>query len=40
VFNDLKSRGVRDVLIFSVDGVAGIDKAIKGVYPEAEVRGV
>jgi len=38
VFNDLKSRGVRDVLIFSVDGVAGIDKAIKGVYPQAEIQ--
>ena len=33
VFNDLKSRGVKDVLIFSVDGVIGISKAIKGVYP-------
>jgi len=38
VFNDLKSRGVRDVLIFSVDGVAGIEKAIKGVYPQAEIQ--
>ncbi len=38
VFNDLKSRGVRDVLIFSVDGVVGIGKAIKGVYPQAEVQ--
>jgi transposase-like protein len=38
VFNDLKSRGVKDVLIFSVDGVAGISKAIKGVYPQAEIQ--
>ena len=38
VFNDLKSRGVKDVLIFSVDGVAGIGNAIKGVYPQAEVQ--
>ena len=38
MFNDLKSRGVKDVLIFSVDGVAGIGKAIKGVYPQAEVQ--
>ena len=38
VFNDLKSRRVRDVLIFSVDGVAGISKAIKGVYPQAEIQ--
>jgi transposase-like protein len=38
VFNDLKSRGVKDVLIFSVDGVSGISKAIKGVYPQAEIQ--
>ncbi len=38
MFNDLKSRGVKDVLIFSVDGVSGISKAIKGVYPQAEIQ--
>ena len=38
VFNDLKSRGVEDVLIFSVDNLSGIGKAIKGVYPQAEVQ--
>lgn len=30
VLNDLKSRGVRDVLIFSVDGVRGIEEARRG----------
>ena len=38
VLNDLKSRGVKDVLIFSVDGLSGISKAIKGAYPQAEVQ--
>jgi len=38
VLNDLKSRGVEDVLIVSVDNLKGIEKAIKGVYPKAEVQ--
>ncbi|GAB6075251.1 IS256 family transposase [Desulfurobacterium crinifex] len=38
VLNDLKSRGVKDVLIFSVDNLSGIEKAIKGVYPQAEIQ--
>jgi len=38
VLNDLKSRGVEDMLIVSVDNLKGIDKAIKGVYPKAEIQ--
>ena len=38
VLNDLKSRGVRDVFIFSVDGLAGFEQAIHTVYPQAEVQ--
>jgi len=38
VLNELKSRGVEDVLIFSVDGLAGISKAIKNVYPQADIQ--
>ncbi|WP_163329560.1 IS256 family transposase [Desulfurobacterium thermolithotrophum] len=38
VLNDIKSRGVKDVLIFSVDNLSGIEKAIKGVYPQAEIQ--
>ncbi len=38
VLNDLKSRGVEDVLIFSVDGLAGINKAISNVYPQADIQ--
>ena len=29
VLNDLKARGVRDVFVFSVDGLKGLDKAIE-----------
>jgi putative transposase len=38
VLNDLKSRGVKDVLIFSVDGLTGIQDAIRAVYPKAAVQ--
>lgn len=38
VLNDLKSRGVEDVLIFSVDGLTGISKAINSVYPMADIQ--
>ena len=38
VLNDLKARGVRDVLIFSVDGLTGIGDAIRAAYPKADVQ--
>lgn len=38
VLNQLHSRGIKDVLIFSVDGLTGIDKAISSVYPKAEIQ--
>lgn len=38
VLNDLKSRGVKDVLIFSVDGLTGIEEAIGAVYVQADVQ--
>ncbi len=38
VLNDLKSRGVRDVFIFSVDGLSGIEDAIGACYPRADVQ--
>ena len=38
VLNDLKSRGVKDVLIFSVDGLTGIQDAIRSVYPKTDVQ--
>lgn len=38
VLNDLKNRGVQDVLIFSVDGLTGIKEAITAAYPKAEIQ--
>jgi transposase-like protein len=49
VLNDLKSRGVRDVLmnlrgreyrdhLFSVDGLSGFEEAIRSVYPRADIQ--
>jgi transposase-like protein len=38
VLNELKNRGVEDVLIFSIDGLPGLNEAIKAVYPESEIQ--
>lgn len=38
VLNDLKNRGVDDVLIFSVDGLTGLKEAIQVAYPNAEIQ--
>jgi transposase-like protein len=38
VLNDLKNRGVQDVLIFCVDGLTGLKEAINAAYPKAEVQ--
>lgn len=38
VLNDLKQRGVRDVLIACVDGLTGFPDAIKGVFPRTEIQ--
>ncbi|GKX28603.1 IS256 family transposase [Vallitalea longa] len=38
ILNQLSSRGVKDVLIFSVDGLSGIKEAIQTVYPQAEIQ--
>lgn len=38
VLNDLKNRGVQDVLIFSVDGLTGIKEAITAAYPKSEIQ--
>lgn len=32
VLNDLKNRGLEDVLIFSVDGLTGLKEAIGAIY--------
>lgn len=34
VFNDLRTRGVRDILIAVTDGLSGLSDAIEAVFPE------
>lgn len=38
VLNDLKNRGVQDVLIFCVDGLNGFKEAIGAAYPFAKIQ--
>lgn len=38
VLNDLRNRGVEDVLIACVDGLKGFPEAIKEIFPRAEVQ--
>ena len=38
VMNDLKTRGVEDVLIAIVDGLKGFPEAITAVFPQAQVQ--
>jgi len=38
VLNELKSRGLEDVLIFICDNLAGISQAIGAVYPRSDVQ--
>lgn len=37
MLNDLKNRGVKDVLFFCVDGLPGFKEAVRAVYPQAQV---
>ena len=38
ILNEIKNRGIEDVLIFSIDGLNGFNEAIKAVYPKAEIQ--
>ena len=38
ILNELKNRGVRDVLIAAVDGLTGFPDAINAVFPKTEVQ--
>lgn len=38
VLNGLKNRGVKDILIASVDGLTGFSEAIAAVYPKTEIQ--
>lgn len=36
VLNDIKKRGVEDILIFAIDGLNGFNQAIEAIYAKAE----
>lgn len=38
VMNDLKSRGVEDILIACIDGLNGFETAIKSVFPDTKIQ--
>jgi len=38
MMNDLKNRGLKDVLFFCVDGLSGFKEAIQAAYPQAEIQ--
>lgn len=38
VLNELKNRGVQDILIVSVDNLTGFSEAINACYPDAEIQ--
>jgi putative transposase len=38
VLSELRERGVKDILIASVDGLNGFSEAIKGIYPNTEIQ--
>ncbi len=38
MLNDLKEKGVEDILIVCVDGLKSFPKAINSVFPKAEIQ--
>lgn len=38
VFNDLKARGVHDILVLCGDGLTGLPEAVRAVFPQADVQ--
>ena len=38
VLNDVKTRGVKDVFLFCVDGLIGFREAIQAVYPNSQIQ--
>lgn len=38
VLNELKNRGVKGVMFFSIDGLVGMEEAIGAVYPQAKIQ--
>ncbi len=38
VLNEIKNRGVKDILIASIDGLTGFEDAISSVFPDTEIQ--
>lgn len=38
VFNDLKARGVQDILVLCGDGLTGLPQAVESVFPKTDVQ--
>ena len=38
ILNELKNRGVQEILIACIDGLRGFSEAIKAIYPSAEIQ--
>lgn len=38
VLSDMKSRGVKDILIASIDGLSGFSEAIRAIFPKVEIQ--
>ena len=38
VMNDLKNRGVKDVYVFSIDGLTGFRGAINAAFPRSQIQ--
>ena len=38
VLNSIKARGVEDILIACIDGLAGFTNAVEAVYPKTEIQ--
>jgi transposase-like protein len=38
VLSEISNRGVKDVLVFCVDGLTGFPQAIKGVFPNSDIQ--
>ena len=39
VLNELKTRGVKDIFILSVDGLTGVENAVASAFPATEIQG-
>lgn len=38
IFDDIKNRGVQDILFLSMDGVSGLEEGLKSIYPQTIVQ--